>query len=161
MNHLVQTISWNTYLTSLFLFVIAYYTVVGARFYRGILFNFLRRLTGQEAAADGLPSVLQYREPATEAEHGDPATANHQKQQQAPGDFDRISCHLKACIAKAADEPFAPDILIRQLKKILNAQPEGALQTNRRAIKELIVNECEKTGTALLSEDEVDQWWGD
>jgi len=48
--------------------------------------------------------------------------------------------------------------LIPQLKQIL-WEYESIAALDRSAINHLVVNECEKTGTALLTEEEVDQWW--
>ena len=73
-------------------------------------------------------------------------------------DTDILGGQLRACIARAADQPFAPASLIAQLKQILK-QHTALAPDERPAINHLVVSECEKTGTALLTEEEVDQWW--
>lgn len=158
MNHLLQHISWNTYLTGVILFTIAYYLFIGARYYSSDLRSLFNRLSGQQTAANELPPVLQYQEPAAEQPASAAPVYHEPQQQQAPSDTDHLATRLKACIAIASEKPFAPAVLIPQLKKILQEHPELAA-TERPAINELIVNECEKTGTALLTEEEVDQWW--
>ncbi|MES2107936.1 MAG: hypothetical protein V4577_04280 [Bacteroidota bacterium] len=158
MNHLLQHISWHNYLTAVISGIIAYYLFIATRFYSGDLRSLFNRLSGQQTAANELPPVLQYQEPAAE-QPASTAPAYPENQQHAPSDLDHLTNRLKACVAIASEKPFAPAVLIPQLKKILQEHPELAASTERPAINELIVNECEKTGTALLTEEEVDQWW--
>jgi hypothetical protein len=49
-------------------------------------------------------------------------------------------------------------MLVSQLKQILK-QHTALTVAERPVINHLVVNECEKNGTALLTEEEVDQWW--
>jgi hypothetical protein len=117
------------------------------------------RLTGKETTANELPAALQYQEPAQEAKHSLAIVDTYSPYQEIPSDTDHLAGRLRACIAVASEKPFAPAVLIPQIKKILQEHPELANSKERPAINELVVNECEKTGTALLTEEEVDQWW--
>lgn len=160
MDHLLQHISWASYFTCVSIVTFAYYLWIGARFYGGDLRSLVNRLSGRQTAANELPAALQYQE--TEAKcPASPATVDNknQQQQEIPSAADHLTGRLKACIAIASEKPFAPAVLIPQIKKILQEHPELAKSNERPAINELIVNECEKTGTALLTEEEVDQWW--
>ena len=66
---------------------------------------------------------------------------------------------VKNCIAAASDEPYARIVITRHIKKIFKEHTSLKNSPHRPAINELVVAECKKTGTVLLTEDEVDQWW--
>ncbi|WP_426582636.1 hypothetical protein [Mucilaginibacter sp. R-33] len=156
MNHLLHQISWLQYLSAVLVAMIIYYIFVILRCYRPELQNLLNRLSGDKAGAP--LQALQYQ---PENEQMAAAVQNPMEtayQEATISETDILVGQLKACIAKAADKPFAPAILIPQLKQILQ-QHTAFPAPERPAISHLIVNECEKTGTALLTEDEVDQWW--
>jgi hypothetical protein len=157
MNHLLHQISWHQYLTVALIAAIIYYLVVILRCYRPELQNLQRRISGDKQA-DHL-QALQYL-PADEEVKAAPVQhlTEQPYHEEAITDTDILAGKLKACIIKAADKPFAPAILIPQLKKILKEHQHIAA-SERPPINHLVVNECEKTGTALLTEEEVDQWW--
>jgi len=160
MNHLLQHVSWNIYLTGVTLLAAVYYLFIGARFYSAELHRLFNHLSGRQTAANQLPAALQYQEADLPDSSAPVYNENREHQQQKmPSDTDRLTGRLKACIAFASEKPFAPAVLIPQLKKILQEHPALAASAERPAINELIVDECEKTGTALLNEEEVDQWW--
>jgi hypothetical protein len=161
---MLHHITWHQYLAAIIILAILYYLVIILRCYRPELQRIVKQLNGSGENSH-LPEALQYQ-PGTDKPEGNLEHANSFNQQQeyhqeALTGYDHLAAELKACIAKAADKPFAPAVLIPQLKKIIKTQTETIGQTDRQAVNELIVNECEKTGTALLTEDEVDQWWGD
>jgi hypothetical protein len=157
---MLHQLTWHQYFAAIIVLAIVYYVTLGFRYYRPELQKLIWRLGGREAAGHW-PAALKYQEPEASRESlHTKAVHREEHQQQIPGDYDHLAAELKACIARAADKPFAPAVFIPQLQKILQAQPEpGVLE--RPAINELIVNECEKTGTARLVADEVDQWWSD
>lgn len=157
MNHLLHQITWHQYLSAAFVIAVIYYIVIILRCYRPELQNLQKRISGDKA--DNQLQALQYQ-PADEEIHPAPiqSQAKYTPQQESINESDILAGQLKVCIAKAADKPFAPAILINELKHILQDYQHIAA-TERPAIDHLIVNECEKTGTALLTEEEVDQWW--
>jgi hypothetical protein len=157
MNHLLHQISWHQYLTITLIAAIIYYLVVILRCYRPELQNLQRRVSGYKQA-DHL-QALQYQ-PADEEVKSAPVQdlTEEPYHEEAITDTDILAGKLKACITKAADKPFAPSVLIPQLKIILKEHQHIAA-SERPAVNHLVVGECEKTGTALLTEEEVDQWW--
>jgi hypothetical protein len=157
MNHLLHQISWHQYLTVAFVAAIIYYFVVILRCYRPELQNLQRRLSGDKQGEQ--LQALRYQ-PAEEEVKTSPVRALTEEphHEEAITDTDFLAGKLKACIIKAADKPFAPDILIPKLKIILKEHQHIAA-SERPAIGRLVVDECEKTGTALLTEEDVDQWW--
>jgi len=157
MNHLLHQISWHQYLIVAFAAAIIYYLVITLRYYRPELQNLQRRVSGDKTGER--LHALQYQ-PAEEEEPLAPMQSPGERpnHREIISNVDFLAGELKACIAKAADKPFAPTVLIPQLKHILLGYQSTAM-SERPAINHLIVDECEKTGTALLTEEEVDQWW--
>jgi len=157
MNHLLHQISWHQYLIVAFVAAIIYYIVVTLRYYRPELQNLQRRISGDRPGEQ--LHALQY-EPDQEEVPSAPAQSPVERpyHREIISNIDFLAGELKACIAKAAEKPFAPTVLIPQLKRIL-LEYQSTAMSERPAINHLIVDECEKTGTALLTEEEVDQWW--
>jgi len=158
MNHLFHQITWHQYLAAALIAAVIYYLTVILRCYQPELKKIRQRFSGKQSS-DAL-EALQYQVPETKiAESATPAaTISENYPQQGLSENDMLAAKLRAYIAKAADKPFAPAILISQLIQILQ-QYKDLAATGRAAINQLVVNECEKTGTALLTEEEVDQWW--
>lgn len=157
MNHLLHQISWQQYLSAALVAAIIYYLIVILRCYRPELQNLQKRISGDQQANH--LQALQYQTPEEEIIPAPvQSPGEHIYRQESISDTDILAGQLRACIAKAADKPFAPALLIPQLKEILQ-QYTALPATERPAINHMVVNECEKTGTALLTEDEVDQWW--
>ncbi|MEO3404982.1 hypothetical protein AAFN85_13835 [Mucilaginibacter sp. CAU 1740] len=162
MNHLLHQITWHQYLTATFTAAIVYYVFIGWKYYRSEISLIFNLLTGKKDDRNELPAALQYQgEENQSAEIPSTAIPAFEKQEDEPfqGAARSLANRLTGCIDEAADEPFAPDKLIIKLKKILNDHPDVAATPEREAINALIVSECEKTGTALLSRIEVDMWW--
>jgi len=157
MNHLLHQISWHQYLIVILVTAIIYYLVITLRYYRPELQNLQRRVSGDKLGEQ--LQALQYQPAEEEA-----PSASVQSPGERPyhgeiiSNTDFLVGELKACIARAADKPFAPAVLIPQLKLIL-LEYQSIAVSERPTINHLIVDECEKTGTALLTEEEVDQWW--
>jgi hypothetical protein len=161
MNHLLHQITWDQYLTVALVAAIIYYLLIILRNYRPELQSLQRRLTG-DRQADHLQALQYQPEESGEEVKEDagplPDPVIQQKNDEAITEVDVLAGKLKVSITRAADKPFAPAVLIPQLKTILKDHLHIAA-SDRAAINSLIVTECEKTGTALLTEDEVDQWW--
>lgn len=162
MNKLLNNISWGTYLETFAFIAVAYYAYIGWKYYRPEIRQLINRLTGHKHERNALPTALQYQAEETlqpETTHTELSTDYEQTGSPFQGSTRSLANRLTECIDQAADEPYAPATLTSQLKKILNDYPDIAATTDREAINALVANECEKTGTALLSESEVDTWW--
>lgn len=157
LNHL----SWTTYIEIVIFFTAIYYLFVLFRYYRE---NTHRLLQPQKAATDTrkVPEVLQYQQPEAEATQHHPISIHSHPDNQPDSSLanaDELIRKIKKCIESASDKTFAPAILIPQIKRILHAYPDLQDSPHRSAINELIVQECESTGTTQLTEEGVDQWW--
>lgn len=162
--NLLNHLSWTSYLEAVCLLLVIYYLFIGLRYYA----DDLRRLVNQSAknvnSTAAIPDALHYGGPE---EVSYPGTQELRKSNpdNRPDDSlsetDSLIGQVKQVILAASGKPFSPAILLPQIKKLLRANPGLRHSPHRPAINELIVAECERTGTALLTEDEVDQWWSD
>jgi hypothetical protein len=159
LNHL----SWTSYLESAILLLVIYYAIIGARFYAYDLSRLFRPGLVKNQPAQSLPAALVYEGPKNE--EMDFKLPGHPDPDNLPDDSiteaDNIIRSLKECVSAASIKPYAPAALIPQIQKIFKEHAALKKSRHRPAINELVVAECERTGTALLTDDEVDQWWGD
>jgi len=167
MNKLLNPISWSAYLESIAVLAIAYYAFIGWKYYRPQINKIVDRLKGESGDTTQIPQVLQY-----DARDHAASTVSPEATQPASHEGTEIAAYhepagalrdlgqaLIAEIGEAGGKPYAPAALIPRLKKILKDYPVVSASHQRDEINALIVRECEKTGTALLSESEVDMWW--
>ncbi|RKR82067.1 hypothetical protein BDD43_2234 [Mucilaginibacter gracilis] len=163
MNKLLNPISWSAYLETVAVLAIAWYAFIGWKYYRHEIRELIARISGQKDDSRELPAALQYQSEAdadaTAAQSAIPAEQAQSIYEEPLLNQDELAQELTRCISEATDKPYAPASLIPKLKKILNDYPDVAATPDRDEINALIVRECERTGTALLSESEVDMWW--
>lgn len=171
MNKLFHAITWGNYLETLALVAIAYYAWIGWAYYRADIQKLIARLRGEDPDEHTLPEALRYPEEqerpghlniimdGPDASHSQSAHEYEGTEHNSNPALQALRQQLSACIRSVADKPFAPAVLIPKLKKILNDYPDIAATPERELINGYIVRECEETGTALLSDSEVDSWW--
>jgi len=161
MNHLFWNITWLRYTELLALALVIYYLYVGLRWYRTDIANLFRR---------GRSSSMLQREQQPlricDVEGPDATTASVSMQQtmeppQNPSEAEMLTTALLASIAESSSHPYEPERATKKLKAILQRYPQLRNSPRRAAITSLVVAECEKTGIARLSEQDVDQWWED
>jgi hypothetical protein len=151
---MLHHITWHQYLTASFVIAVVYYLWIIIRCYQ----SELRKLAGHLKNLhdnNALAGILKYQEPEAQVA----AAGQNLPPEAFPAGTEDITAQLKAVIQAASGKPYAPAALMPLLKKTLQAFPDISASPYRQAINELVVQECEKTGTALLTEDEVDQWW--
>ncbi|MFD0765412.1 hypothetical protein ACFQZI_11160 [Mucilaginibacter lutimaris] len=163
MNNLFENISWENYLFFTGTLGIATYALIGWKYYRKEITKIIGRLSGMQADSKDIPAALQYQAP----ESADKAIPDRPTFPEEiiwkPDNFSvevrELAKRLLSCINEATGKPYDPSALIPRLKYILNDFPEVAASREREDINAFIVRECENTGTALLSDSEVDRWW--
>ncbi|SDI80597.1 hypothetical protein [Mucilaginibacter gossypii] len=163
MEHLLNNTTWKQYLCAALAAAVSYYAFIAWKYYRHEIRQLIARLSAKADAPEERPAVLQYPTEKIEPEQVNPAVNLPEEaySQKLPfsGTASDLARQLRQCIYEAAEEPFAPQLLIPALRKILHDYPDVAATTDREKINALVVSECDNTGTALLSEGEVDQWW--
>jgi hypothetical protein len=152
LNHL----SWTSYFEGIISLLVIYYVGIAIRYYR----QDIKGLLGAETkTTPGLPDQLLYQQASVPANKA--SGHRHLTDDNDPAhdisEADELIAQIKRHIAAAP----APAELIPQIKNIFQTYTAFKTSPHRAAINELVVSECEKTGAAGLSEDEVDQWWED
>lgn len=166
MNKILNPIGWSAYLETITILAFVYYLFIGWKYYRPEIDRFVARLKGDTGEKE-VPPVFQYQAEAMAERSAEQSITSPEpnrtdeiaEYEEPNGAVHDLGQSLTACITEASGKPFAPAILIPKLKKLLNDYPDIAASHERDEINALIVRECEKTGTALLSESEVDMWW--
>jgi hypothetical protein len=113
MNHLLQHISWTTYLTGKILLPAIYYLFIVTRFYAADMRSLFDRLPEKQTTGNELPVALQYQESAHEAKT--PVVVpegTYSPYQRILNDTDHLAGRLKARIGVASKKAFAPAVLI-------------------------------------------------
>jgi hypothetical protein len=163
MNQLFNPISWSAYSEIILFLLIVYYAYILFKYYRDDLYRIMR--PGQKEAGDQeIPAALRYETPEPSGQNFITAASGGNPDNQPDGSLaeaDQLISQLKQVIEAAAEKPFSPAVLIPQVKKLFAKSPSLGQSPHRPAINELVVSECERLGTALLTEDEVDQWWNE
>lgn len=158
LNHL----SWTSYFEAAILLLVIYYVYIGIRFYA----EDIKKLFSHPFKQDGGESVKEtfsHRDRNAPVD-GLPEEVSYGEEIYPDNDIkeaDELIKWVKKCVAPASNKPYAPDVLILQLKEIFRAHITLKSSPYRPAINEQVVTECERTGVAGLTEDEVDQWWSD
>jgi hypothetical protein len=135
MNHF----TWTQYFEGLTVLLVIYYGAVFVQFYLPEMQN---KLQGRKPAPAAALSILQYEEPVATDETDDPMVS----------ETEQLIGELKRAIGQGHQ----PAVI----QKILQDHPIIKDTQLRAAINELVVTECEKKGATLLTEVEVDKWWG-
>src|ERR1700761_6833435 len=120
---MLQHITWHDYFAAVLTIAVIYDLTVILLCYQSGLKSIISQLTGHKDAGH-LPDVLQYHPdenpPGEGREQNQTYNAPHHPDGlQEISAYDHFAGELKATIFNAADKPFAPEPLVRQLKKIL------------------------------------------
>jgi hypothetical protein len=159
--NLLNHLSWASYWEAVIVLLAVYYAFVGIRFYAAEIKGLLGRPALRNSASPGLPDQLVYPGQETAA-NGLPDEVSYSEDHYPDEDIleaDELTISVKALIVAATGKPYAPDQLIPQIKAVFKKHDGLKNSPYRPAINELVVTECERTGVAELTEDEVDEWW--
>ena len=164
MNTLFNNISWLRYAEWLAIAIVIYYIAIGFRCYRTGITNLLRHGSFKPAITDKANPFLTI---ATDSE-AIPEIENTNSIYQHIEDVDTTSLEagtliagLRAQIAEFSEQPYQPSAVPPKLRATIRKYQNLRNSPHRVIINRLVVTECEKTGIALLTEEEVDQWWSD
>jgi hypothetical protein len=161
---MLKQISWTTYIEIVVFLLVIYYAFIMLKYYSKELRGLFRLVKEEDSHDHAVPEVLRYEAPSTTGNNFIISTSDPNPENQPDGtlaEADELISQLKQTIQSASGKPFAPAVLIPQIKKLFRSNPSLGRSPHRPAINELVVMECERLGTALLTEDEVDQWWNE
>jgi len=158
LNHL----SWTSYFEGIAALLVIYYAFVGIHYYAA---NIRKLLTSTGRDTTGTPLTEQLMFEGEESRTGQlPEDASDDQGHYLNDDIqeaDKLVSALKKQIAAASGASYAPAVLLTELKSIFQEHLFLKDSPHRAAINEMVVTECDCTDVAELTEDEVDQWWGD
>lgn len=159
----LNQLSWTSYFETIILLLVLYYAFIGFRFYAGDIRQLFKRSALPAAANQRMPDQLLFN--SDEAAGGSlPEEVSYMYASHPDTDIretDELIATLKDCIKVASGKAYAPAALVLQLGAAFKRYPALKTSPHRHAINELVVTECERTGVAELTGDEVDQWWSD
>jgi hypothetical protein len=153
--------SWTSYIEAVGLLLVIYYIFIGIRFF-GSDIRKLFKSPDARSAQDESEQIV-HEEPAV----AQPELINTEQyvQDNYPDDdireTDDLIAEARSLINAAASKAYGPESLITRLRQLFNKYTSLKTSPHRPAINEMIVSECERTGVASLTEDEVDAWWSD
>lgn len=160
---MLNNLSWPHYLTAMLVLLAIYYLVIGLKYYHPELRHIFNKYFKRDISQHRLPEALIYEEPeALPAQNAAPLAGDVEYLAEADDLMDKTEEFIgrfKKVTAQAATKTYSPTLLIHSLQLLFTEYPQIKNSPHRAAISELIASECEQTGTAQLSEDEVDAWW--
>ena len=157
---MLKQLSWASYWEAVIIILVIYYVFIGIRFYAMDVRQLWNRFLTQTGLFPKPADPLLYDAGMADT---DPATLSTAfPDNQYPEDMheaDQLIASLKDCISAASGKAYYPDALKTQIKALFQTHHSVKSSPHRPAIVEMVVSECEVTGTAVLTEEEVDQWW--
>ncbi|MDN5287466.1 MAG: hypothetical protein JWR38_3740 [Mucilaginibacter sp.] len=154
-------VSWISYLESIIILLLIYYVFIGIRFFSADIRQMLNRLTAPISVSQKTSDPLVYQQDSKAVEavttFAGPSDDHYPEDMR---EADNLMAAVKSCISTASDRDCPPETLKSQIQRLFQLHHVLKSSPHRSAINEWIVSECERTGTAGLTEEEVDQWWG-
>ena len=152
-------ISWTTYITFVSILSIAWYLVIGVRFYLRDLQILLSRKgkSTQEVAANAFGSVQHDEEISHQ-----PDTISIPNQEQTYQLFEKVeilSAKIKEAVSDALEKDYGKEEFSFSLQRILKAYPELKGSPFQVPINNMVISECEKQGFIRLSAVELEMLW--
>lgn len=151
--------SWTSYFEVVTLLLVTYYIFIGIRFY-GSDIKKLFESRGARPAQDGPEQVVDEESTVAQPKL---INADQYVHDNYPDDdireTDNFIAEAKSLINAAASKAYGSESLITRLRQLFTKYTSLRTSPYRPAINEMIVSECERTGVASLTEDEVDEWW--
>lgn len=155
MDHLFWNINWPSYFELLAAILVVYYSYVTLRWYRTDIAKLLRAdRPAAEIAGQGSQLSTTDDVQGTEGIY-----AQTEQGPKSLSEAEMLIMALLAAITESSSHPYEPLATAQKLKAIICHYPELRNSPRRPAINSLVAAECNKTGIAQLSEQEVDMWW--
>lgn len=149
---MLSGISWNNYIVVVVLLSISWYLFVGLRYYFEEIKDLVtgkRKLRFRGLGGKSIPKLDEILNTPVEFETVDPVF----------NEVEDLTARLKNAITDATQKKLVKSEFEDRLRFILKEQPLLGNSTFRPSINELIVSECEKQESVLLTHQEVDTLW--
>ena len=152
-------LSWANYLVVITLLLAIYYTLIGIRFYSRELQHLWSRFRkpALKFASDKNISGsefldMQLEQYSFENTPEQPITNPLQEVEQ-------LSSLFQEALTQATSELFSKEAFIQLLRPVLKLHPSLNEAPIKSTVQDLIISECEKNGTIVLSKEEINELW--
>lgn len=158
---MITNISWTDYFIAVTILLAVYYLFIGIRYHSVDLKNLLsakwkRRL--KTVIPNNLPvNGLPFNE---ENSHLSKVSFEETTDEEF-NEVEHLIERLKSVIADASQRKLMLQEFKQYLGMVLKEYPAVKYSPLRSSINELIISECQKYGTVMLTEEEVDLLWND
>jgi len=154
-------LSWANYLVVITLLLAIYYTVIGIRFYSHELQHLWSRF--RKPALNFAPDKDTAESEFLEMELEQYSSENTPEQPiiNPLQEVEQLSSQFQEAITQATSELFSKEAFIQLLRPILKLHPSLNEAPIKSTIQDLIISECEKNGTIVLSKEEINELWNE
>jgi hypothetical protein len=155
--------TWSSYFETAFIALIAYYLFIGLYFYSGEWKRFINskvlRTNQQEVQTNSVVAEENNIKKPAQGPVGPGEVYPEPDNEMLETEL--LIARIKATIKEAPQGPQNQQKLIAKLRTIFQDFPRMKTSSYRDAINELVAAQCEASGTALLTPEEVDSWWNE
>lgn len=153
-------ISWGNYIVVVVLLLASWYLFVGLRFY----FDDIKEIvTGKRKLQFRRLGNTNYQEPQSELNYLDFEITTSESEPAGSDtifqEVDGLVKRLKNVITDSTQRKLIKQEFQDYMRSVLTAYPLLRDSPYRSSVDELIVSECEKQGSILLSQQEVEALW--
>lgn len=157
---MLNDISWTDYIMAVGITLVIYYLFIGVKYYAGEIKDLLsgkRKFKLKPA----LPAAheKQYDQNIESEQPGITGFENSKDDEFI--ELEHLIGRLKTVIEDASHREMVPQEFKQYLTMILKEYPSIKDSPLRSSVNEMIISECQKYGTVMLNEDEVDSLWID
>lgn len=147
---MLQSISWNQYITSVVLLLVCYYGYVGYKFYRWELLSLIG-IKKIEAGVSTIP-IEDFKEKLVSENHED-----YLPKAPAGNPLPSIKDEITAYLAGTADSLYSKTELLNALQVIVTKYPAATLAGNSNSLHQFILSETEAVHPGILSSEDVNR----
>lgn len=147
---MLQSISWNQYISSIILLLVCYYGYVGYKFYRWELLGLIG-IKKIEAGVSTI-SIEDFKEKLVSENHED-----YLPKAAAGKTLQSIKDEIAACLAGTANSLYSKTDLLNALQAIVTKYPAATVAGNSNSLHQFILSETEAVHPGVLSAEDVNR----
>lgn len=155
---MLNNISWTDYIMAVGIALVIYYLFIGLKYYSEDIKDLLsgkRRFKLKPA-----PSVAHNRQHEQDVKSGpEEFTGYENSRDDEFMELEHLIGRLKTIIEDASRRKMVPQEFKQYLTMILKEYPSIKDSPLRSSVNEMIISECQKYGTVILNEEEMDSLW--
>jgi hypothetical protein len=154
---MLKNISWTDYIITVSAIFFVYYLLISIRYYSGEIKDFFSGKQKQKFTPVLTASDKQYNLDVDETE--EQLASFHNTSDDQLIQTKQLADRLKSVMADAMSKRLIPQEFKQYVSMVLKEYPSIRYSPFQSSINALIISECKKYGSAILSEDEVELMW--